>query len=201
MHKAAASVFWALWSFPKSYVKAVKCEITRSFLECKSDFLVICYSTLLRPHSPIIFLLTRYYISWPSLMNNRISLYIKIGMRKSKKVMKKVTKAQSKSLRKLLYFHFTKLGVEGECVCWGKRNEWFGNPDAKEHKTGETGAEKNAERCCWEKPGQSISWDVWEASLTQGVKALPAWRNQDFGPLLYGLYAQAYTLFWRKEHI
>lgn len=41
---------------------------------------------------------------------------------------------------------------------------------------------------------------VRDPSLTQGVKALPAWRNQEFGTLWYR-YAQGYTLFSRKEHI
>lgn len=136
MYKAATRVFWAVWNFPGSCMKAVKCEITWSFLECKSDFPVIWYSAFLRPHSAIIFSLTKYYVSWPSLMNKRIRLYIYIGMRKSKKVMKKITKAQSKSLRKLiLYFRYSKLGVE-ECICWGKRSEWFGNLDGREYKLG-----------------------------------------------------------------
>lgn len=213
MHKAATRVFWALWSFPKSYMKAVKCEITWSFLGCRSDFLVICYSALLRPHSPIIFFSARYYLSWPSLMNNRIGLYIQIGMRKSKKVMKKMTKAQSKSLRKLfLYFHFSKVGVE-ECVCWGKGSEWFGNSDAKEHKLGETGGGKKKKCSGREMFLRKVRTEYQLGCLKRkwGIQAWHeeswlcrlwlCWRNLDFGTFLYGLYAQAYTLFWRKQYI
>lgn len=177
MHKAATRVFWALWSFPKSYMKAVKCEITWSFLGCRSDFLVICYSALLRPHSPIIFFSARYYLSWPSLMNNRIGLYIQIGMRKSKKVMKKMTKAQSKSLRKLfLYFHFSKVGVE-ECICWGKGSEWFGNSDAKEHKLGETGGGKK-KKVQWQRDVPEKSQDRISVGMSEEKVRDPSltWR-------------------------